>query len=64
MMPKVNSDYMSRPGIYGDNSEVAAVSKVYGICLKVLVGPMNEEHGDRFILQLRKDVIRYHHFAL
>ena len=37
---------MSRPGVYGDNPEVAALSTVYGIFLKVLVGPMNEEHGD------------------
>lgn len=43
---KSYSDYMSCSGVYGDNPEIAALSAVYGICIKVLVGPKNEEHGD------------------
>lgn len=38
--------HMSKKGVYGDNPEIAALSKVYGVCIEVLVGDEFLKHND------------------
>lgn len=37
---------MTKPGVYGDNPEIAAISAVYRVCIKIHVGADYKTHGD------------------